>query len=102
MKSKSVAGVLITAVLLAFIPINSFAASKYYLNTYKQGYSYITKYTGHSIPEYVYSASTGKFIYKQAIKYCKSIPCNPNVDEGKFCMSPNAQKGCADAIKNTR
>jgi len=40
MRFKSVAGALITAVLLAAIPINSSAASKYYTNTYKEGYSF--------------------------------------------------------------
>jgi hypothetical protein len=94
---KLIAGALITAVLLAVVPNNSVAATKYKYNTYKQGYSYITKYTAHPIPKYVYSASTGKFIYKQAIKYCTSI----NYGDGPV-MSPNARKGCADAIKNTR
>ena len=96
MKSKSVAGALITAVLLAVVPANSSAASKYYQNTYKEGYSFTVNTILEVWDDYehIYSTSTGKIINSKLIKYCKTADFYD-----QLLFSPNAQKGCIAAFK---
>ena len=96
MKSKSVAGALITAVLLAVVPANSSAESKYYLNTYREGYAFTVEtilqvWDGY---EHIYSTSTGKIISSKLAKYCKTVKFYD-----QLTFSPNAQKGCIAAFK---
>ena len=72
---KLIAGALITAVLLAVVPANSSAASKYYQNTYREGYAFTVEtilqvWDGY---EHIYSTSTGKIISSKLAKYCKIV-----------------------------
>ena len=97
MRTRFLAVGLIFVVLLGFIQNSSVAATKYEYNTYRAGYKYtldLMKFW--QISEYVYSASTGRVIYKQALKFCSKL----NKDNGGYLLSKNAQKGCADAIRD--
>lgn len=93
---KLIAKVLITAVLLAVVPTNSSTASKYYKNTYKEGYSFTVNTILEVWDDYehIYSTSTGKIINSKLIKYCKTADLYD-----QLVFSPNAQKGCIAAFK---
>ena len=96
MRSRFIATGLISAVLLAVIPANSSANSKYYKNTHREGF----EFTANTILEvwddyeHIYSTSTGKIISSKLAKYCKTVKFYD-----QLTFSPNAQKGCIAAFK---
>ncbi len=98
---KLIAGALITAVLLAVVPNNSVAATKYKYNTYRQGYQWVMTEGGYpgslenqmNIGQ-ITSETTGKPIKTKAVKWCKGFL---DAYSGKPIFSPNAVKGCTDA-----
>jgi hypothetical protein len=102
---KLIAGALITAVLLAVVPNNSVAATKYKYNTYREGYNRISTITANEFRslgfDKNFSESTGMLVKSRVTKWCAGLKVRANIDNPNSGMikmfSPNAINGCVAA-----